>query len=57
MLVGNYFCTHIFHLLDFDTNDMVLFDIKYFFVFCDGTPNEEDLDMDLCKIPKLFSPL
>lgn len=57
VLVSNYFCTHVCHLLDFDTNDIVSFNIKYFFFFRDGIPNEEDLDMDLCKIPRLFSPL
>ena len=29
---GSYFCTHISHLLDFDMDDMVSFDTKYFFV-------------------------
>ena len=28
MLVGNYFCTHIFCSLDFDTNDVVSFNVK-----------------------------
>ena len=32
MLVDNYFCTHVSRLLDFDTDDMVSFDIKYFFI-------------------------
>ena len=32
MLVDSYFCTHVSRLLDFDTNDMVSFDTKYFFV-------------------------
>ena len=31
VLVGNYFCTHISRLLDFDTNNVVSFDIKIFF--------------------------
>ena len=31
MLVDSYFYTHIYHLLGFDTDDMVSFDIKYFF--------------------------
>ena len=29
VLVDNYFCIHISHLLDFDTDDIVLFDTKY----------------------------
>ena len=32
VLVDNYFCTHVSRLLDFDTNDMVSFDTKYFFI-------------------------
>ena len=32
VLVGNYFCTHVSCLLDFDMDDVVLFDTKYFFV-------------------------
>ena len=32
MLVSNYFYTHISHLLSFDTDDVVSFDIKYFFL-------------------------
>ena len=32
VLVKNYFCTHVSHLLSFDTDDMILFDTKYFFV-------------------------
>ena len=32
MLVGGYFYTHDSQLLSFDTNDVVLFDIKYFFL-------------------------
>ena len=31
MLVGKYFYTHDSHLLDFDMDDVVLFDKKYFF--------------------------
>ena len=31
MLVSNYFCIHIFHLLNFNTDKIVSFDIKYFF--------------------------
>ena len=31
MLVGSYFYTYVFHLLDFDAANMILFDIKYFF--------------------------
>ena len=30
--VGSYFCTHVFYLLDFDTDDVVSFDIKCFFL-------------------------
>ena len=30
MLVGSYFCTHVSRLLDFDMNDVVSFDTKYF---------------------------
>ena len=29
---GSYFCTHVSCLLDFDTDDVVSFDIKYFFI-------------------------
>ena len=29
VLISNYFCIHISHLLDFDTDDIVLFDTKY----------------------------
>ena len=32
MLVGSYFCTYIFYLLDFNTDDRALFDTKYFFL-------------------------
>ena len=32
VLVGSYFCTHVFHLLDFDTDSIVSFNIKYFFI-------------------------
>ena len=32
MLVGSYFCTHVSHLLGFNTDDVVQFDIKYFFL-------------------------
>ena len=31
-LVGSYFCTYVSHLLNFDTDDVVSFDIKYFFI-------------------------
>ena len=31
MLVSNYFCTRVSWLLNFDTDDVVLFDTKYFF--------------------------
>ena len=31
-LVSNYFHTHVSHLLDFDMNDVILFDTKYFFL-------------------------
>ena len=31
MLVGSCFCEHVFRLFDFDMDDMILFDIKYFF--------------------------
>jgi len=30
LLVDSYFCTHVSHLLDFDTVYMVLFDAKFF---------------------------
>ena len=30
--MNNYFYTHIFRLLNFDTNKMVLFGIKYFLI-------------------------
>ena len=32
VLMGSYFCMHIYRLLDFDTADMVSFDTKYFFI-------------------------
>ena len=32
VLVGNYFYTHVSHLLGFDTDDVVSFDTKYFFI-------------------------
>ena len=32
VLVSNYFYTHVSRLLDFDTDDVVSFDIKYFFI-------------------------
>ena len=32
MLVVSYFCTYVSHLLNFDLNDVVKFDIKYFFL-------------------------
>ena len=32
VLVGNYFYTHVSHLLEFDTDDVVSLDTKYFFV-------------------------
>ena len=32
MLVGSYFCTYISYLLDFDIDNMVSFDTKYFFL-------------------------
>ena len=31
VLVGSYFYTHISQLLDFNTNNVVSFDTKYFF--------------------------
>ena len=31
MLVGSYFFTYISHLLNFETNGVVLFNAKYFF--------------------------
>ena len=33
VLVDIYFYTHIFHLLDFNIDDMVSFDIKYIFFY------------------------
>ena len=30
--MGSYFCTHVSRLLDFDTDDVISFDIKYFFI-------------------------
>ena len=30
--MGNYFCTHVSQLLNFDTDDIVSFDTKYFFL-------------------------
>ena len=36
MLVGNYFCEHVSRLLDFDTDDMISFNTKYFFQFLRG---------------------
>ena len=32
VLVGSYFCTHISRLLNFDIDDVVLFNTKYFFI-------------------------
>ena len=32
VLVDSYFCTHVSHLLDFDMDNMVSFDTKYFFI-------------------------
>ena len=32
MLVGSYFYTYVFHLLDFDAANMILFYMKYFFL-------------------------
>ena len=32
VLAGNYFYTHVSHLLEFDTDDVVSLDTKYFFV-------------------------
>ena len=32
MLVVSYFCIYVSHLLGFDLNDVVKFDIKYFFL-------------------------
>ena len=31
MLVGSYFYTYVSHLLGFDTDNVILFDTKYFF--------------------------
>ena len=31
-IVNSYFCTHVSRLLNFDTNGVVSFDIKYFFL-------------------------
>ena len=31
VLMGSYFWTHVFHLLDFDMDDIISFDTKYFF--------------------------
>ena len=33
VLVGSYFCTHVSRLLDFDRDDVVSFDTKYFFLY------------------------
>ena len=32
VLVDSFICTHIFCLLNFDMNDVVSFDAKYFFI-------------------------
>ena len=32
VLMGSYFCTHVSRLLDFDSNDVVSFYIKHFFI-------------------------
>ena len=32
VLVDSYFCTHVSRLLNFDINDIVSFDTKYFFI-------------------------
>ena len=48
MSVRNYFCTHISRLLDFDTNDAVLFDTKYFF------PKHKDWDVFNASLNNVF---
>ena len=37
VLIGSYFYTHVSHLLGFDTDDVISFDTKCFFV--PGTPH------------------
>ena len=32
VLVGSYLCPHVSHLLDFDMDNVISFDIKYFFI-------------------------
>ena len=32
VLVSSYFCTHVSRLLNIDTDDVVSFNIKYFFI-------------------------
>ena len=32
MLINSYFYTHIFYLLDFNINNVILFNTKYFFL-------------------------
>ena len=31
VLISSYFCTHVYCLLSFDIDNIVAFDIKYFF--------------------------
>ena len=33
VLMGSYFYTYVSYLLDFDMDDVVSFDIKYFFAY------------------------
>ena len=51
MLVGSDFCIHVFYLLDFDMDDVVLFDTKYF-SFCRFrtqplSPNSQELILEV----------
>ena len=47
VLVSSYFFTHVSRLLDFDTDDIVLFNTKYFFVNKSVTP-KSILNLSYC---------
>ena len=51
MLVSSYFYTHISHLLSFDTDDVVSFDIKYFSLLI--LPNVFNGDIQNSNLPSL----
>ena len=59
MLVGSDFCIHEFYLLDFDTDDVVLFDTKYFsscrFKIRPLSPNSQELILGVTIILKVHN--